>query len=75
MKHDTIEQVTRAAPAVVGTFVSWTMQEISQVVAIGVGVVTIIYVLVQLAYLVRKWWVQEKGHRRARKSQFGQLGD
>jgi len=75
MKHDTIEQVTRAAPAVVGTFVSWTMHEISQVVAIGVGVVTIIYVLAQMAYLVRKWLVQEKGHRHARKTDFGRLGD
>lgn len=75
MKHETIEQIVKAAPAVAGASVTWQLHEVNQVVALLVGLVTIAYVIVQLAYLVRKWWVQERGHRHARKTDFGTLGD
>lgn len=53
MRHETLEQVGKAVPAVVGTGI--TLSDISTMVTIGVGIATLLYVLAQLAYLLWKW--------------------
>lgn len=62
MKSETSTEMLKAVPAVVGVTSAWSLQEASQATSIVVGTVTICYVIVQLFYLVRKWYVQEKRH-------------
>lgn len=75
MRQEVSAQAAKASVAVAGTGTAWGLHDINQVISIMVGTATLIYIIVQLAYLVRKWWVQEAEHRRARKAQFGKLGD
>lgn len=52
-KHDTLVEVAKGAPAVAGaTLASLTLNE-------WVAAATGIYILVQIAYLLRKWWREE----------------
>lgn len=54
MKQEIVSQVERAAPAVVGfALFGLTLNE-------WVGICTIAYILLQAAYLIRKWWREEK---------------
>jgi hypothetical protein len=55
--YDVAEQVAKAAPAIAGTW--WTTATPDAQVALVVGVCTIIYILAQLFFLIRKWWVLE----------------
>jgi len=58
MKHETLEQVAKAGPALVGAGI--TLSDISTMVTIGVGLATLVYILAQLGYLVWKWRRQMK---------------
>ena len=60
MKHETVEQIKTAAPAVFGTGLTWGLHEWSQAVSLLVGLATLFYILLQAAFLLRKWWVREK---------------
>jgi len=62
MKPETTTEVLKTLPAAAGMVSAWSLQEASQATSILVGTVTIFYVIVQLFYLVRKWYVQEKRH-------------
>lgn len=53
MQQDTADQVLKAIPAVVGAGI--TLSDVSTVVAISVGIATVLYVLAQLSYLLWKW--------------------
>jgi len=54
MKQEIVSQAGRAAPALVGTVLfGLTLNE-------WVGICTIGYILLQAAYLLRKWWREEK---------------
>lgn len=66
MKSETSSEMLKAVPAVVGVTSTWSLHEASQATSIVVGGVTFLYVLVQLFYLVRKWYVQEKRHAEQR---------
>jgi hypothetical protein len=44
----------------VGTAATWTIQDYAQLAAIIVAGITALYGLMQIGYLARKWWVQEK---------------
>lgn len=55
LKHETLEQAAKAVPAVGGAAVAGiTLNE-------WVAIVTIIYVLVQTAFLIWKWHKEAKG--------------
>lgn len=54
MKTELIQQVKAGAPAVAGSI--WCALTLNQMVAI----VTIAYVVLQAAYLARKWWREEQ---------------
>lgn len=60
MKTETAEQITKGALAISGVGLTWTLQDVSAVVAICVGIATTSYVLVQLFFLLRKWWLLER---------------
>lgn len=54
MKQEVISQAERAAPALVGgVLFGLTLNE-------WVGICTIGYIVLQAAYLMRKWWREEK---------------
>lgn len=56
MDHDLKVQTVKAAPAVVGTvYATLTLNE-------WVAVATLIYISLQVAYLVRKW-IREEGQK------------
>jgi hypothetical protein len=58
MKTELAQQVTKGAPAVGGTILaSMTLNE-------WVALATGIYVVVQIFYLARKWWREEKDWER-----------
>lgn len=57
MKQAMATEVIRGAPAVAGTAVSITT--LNHWVAIATGV----YILVQVLYLLRKWWREESDWR------------
>lgn len=61
MKNDLSDQAARAVPAVLGAASSEAARAhnyftVSEIVAILTGV----YIAVQLAYLIRKWWIKER---------------
>lgn len=59
-KHDTLVEVAKGAPAVAGaTLASLTLNE-------WVAAATVVYIVVQIAYLLRKWWREEKARPRRR---------
>lgn len=59
-KTELTVQGTKALIALSGTGVSFWLQQISLVISILVGVATMAYVVVQLAFLVRRWYLLEK---------------
>lgn len=61
MKPEVVEQVTRSTPAVGGAAIATLT--LNEWVALATGA----YVVLQIAYLVRKWWCEE-GERRGKKS-------
>ncbi len=75
MKQETADNVTRGAVAIVGAGTTWSLQHISTVVAICVGVATLCYVIVQAAFLIRKWYILEKTNWKTRHTDHGGLGD
>lgn len=60
MKQETLDLAQKGTLAVVGTAASWTLHEISALVAIIVGGATFVFIIVQLAFLLRKWYRLEK---------------
>lgn len=77
MKPETSNEMLKAVPAAIGATTTWSLQEASQATSIVVGTVTVCYVIVQLFYLVRKWYVQEKrlAAARAKKKPESGFGD
>lgn len=57
MKNELATEALRATPAVAGT--TYAALTLNEVVAIATG----IYIVVQVAYLLRKWWREEKDWR------------
>ena len=60
MKQDTADFMVRAWPALLGVGVTWTVQEVSIVVALFSGLATLLYVVIQTVFLIRKWYILEK---------------
>ena len=60
MKDTTIDQINRGAPAVAGVIATLTLSDISLIVGICVGVLTGVYVIAQLLYLLWKWRKESK---------------
>ena len=60
MKQETTEALVRGGAGVAGTATTWSLQDSNAVVALFVGVATFIYILVQLFFLLRKWYRLEK---------------
>lgn len=60
MKHDMVEQVKVALPAVAGTGLTFGLHEFSQYLSLAVGFATLLFVIIQGAYLIRKWYKREK---------------
>lgn len=60
MKQETVDFAQKGTLAVVGTGASWSLHEVSALVAIIVGGATFVFVMVQLAFLIRKWYHLEK---------------
>lgn len=58
MKTETVTEAVKGAPAVAGAVA--TVMTLNEWVAIG----TCIYIVIQVAYLVRKWWREESDWRR-----------
>ncbi len=55
MKQETSDALVRGGAGIAGTATTWSLQDSNAVVALCVGVVTFIYIVVQLFYLLRKW--------------------
>ncbi len=62
MKQETTDAVVRAGAGVAGTATTWSLQDSNAVVALFVGVATFIYIVVQLFFLLRKWYKLEKSN-------------
>lgn len=60
MKQDTADAVGRTAILVGGAAAAWGLQEWSLVMAIAAGAVTALYGIINLAFLIRKWYRLEK---------------
>jgi hypothetical protein len=60
MKQETTDALVRGGAAVAGTTTTWTLQDSNAVVALFVGVATFIFIVVQLFFLLRKWYKLEK---------------
>lgn len=58
MKQDFAAEVAKGTPAVAGAVASAIT--LNEAVAIATG----IYILVQVAYLLRKWWREEQDWKR-----------
>lgn len=59
-KTELTVQGTKALIALSGTGASFWLQHVSVLISILVGVATAAYVVVQLAFLVRRWYLLEK---------------
>lgn len=60
MRATTREAADRAAVAVVGSISTWSLQSINEIIAALVGIVTFVFVIAQLMFLLRKWHVLER---------------
>lgn len=60
MKTEIADQIGKSTLALSGLGLTWSLQDVSTLAAICVGVATTLYVLVQLGFLVRKWFLLEK---------------
>lgn len=60
MKQDTIEQVRTAVPAVAGASLTLGLAEWSQLISLLVGLATLLFIVVQMAFLLRKWYIRER---------------
>lgn len=60
VKQDIAEQTTRFVPAAVGVLGGWTLAEVSVVASIFSYTAAGLWAVVQLAFLLRKWWRLEK---------------
>lgn len=60
MKVEATQQGEKALLAVAGAATTWGLSDISTLMAIFAGGATGLYVIVQLAFLLRKWWLLEK---------------
>lgn len=60
MDQPTLTELNRAVPAVGGALGTWALHDWSMLVAIIVGVCTIIYTVLQTVFLLRRWWLLEK---------------
>ena len=50
--------------AISGTGVTWWLQDVSLLTSATVGVVTVFYILAQLFFLLRKWYLLEKSAKK-----------
>lgn len=55
--HDIMQKVTIISLGILG---SWTLQDISLWMAVGSGLIGIIYGIVQIAKLLREWYIKER---------------
>lgn len=60
MKPETQDMVQKTTTGIVGTASSWALQDISTMGSIAVSVATFIYLAVQIAKLLRDWYLREK---------------
>ena len=76
MKHELAETVKPAAIVASGAISTWWSQEnLAAWVSIGVGLLTIVYILVQMLHLLRTWYMKERMYfRRRHPSDFMGLG-
>lgn len=75
MKQETSEALIRTSFMAGGAATAWSLQDWSHIVAITVGLVTIMYGLVNLVFLVRKWYkLEQSGWRKPRLTDHGDLG-
>lgn len=58
--HEQVVQAKKAAIAVVGTGTSWGLQDYSTAASIAVAVAVFVYTVVQMAFLLRRWYRLEK---------------
>ena len=52
-QHEIVEQAARGTPAVVGAIAA------AMTLNHWVALATLVYIIVQLLYLIRKWWREE----------------
>lgn len=60
MKVDVVNQTEKAALAVGGVTASFALHDWSTIVSIAVGLATFLFVVAQLAFLLRRWWRAER---------------
>lgn len=60
MKVEATQQGEKALLAVAGAATTWGLSDVSTLMAIFAGGATTVYVIAQLAFLLRKWWLLEK---------------
>jgi hypothetical protein len=62
--HDVAVEAAKGTPAIVGAMAS--MVTLNEMVAIATGT----YILIQAAYLIRKWWREERAWARREAAEF-----
>jgi hypothetical protein len=74
MKQETTEAITRTSVLAAGTFTAWELQHWSMVMAIIAAGVTALYGLVNLFFLIRKWYkLEQAGWNKSVKTDYGDL--
>lgn len=58
---DLPEKLAAVVPSLAGTGASWSLTDTSVLAAIIVAVVTTLYTIAMLAFLMRKWYLLENG--------------
>lgn len=65
-KVDAVQGLQKTAIIGLWTLGGFTLQDLSLIVAIGSGLVGILYGLIQTARLLRSWYLEEKREERRR---------
>jgi hypothetical protein len=59
MKQDVRETAEKAIVAVGGATATWSLQDANVVLSLFVGLATFVFVVVQIFFLLRKWYMLE----------------
>lgn len=60
MKQETYDAGAKTVLMTTGAATAWSLQDWSHIVAISVGIVTIVYGVFNLFFLLRKWYKLEQ---------------
>lgn len=75
MKQETRDAAEKGLVAVLGSAATWSLADVNQVIALMVGIATFIFIVVQLFFLCRKWYILEINNWKIKQTDHGDLGE